>query len=201
MTVVFSNTQTAVWQSLKTNIEQAGFIIANIAALDKKLIISAYKAYEQNSPQLEFIISDEASAIKWLKLFLKHQASNYQQIHLKFNKSIASWKQYEYLPELKELLELNFIKSDTDDWYIPNPRQAQELEKLREKQLLREFRQYKQHKRLKKIRTEALLVGFKHAWKQQDYQTIIKIAEKIPKMALYEDGQLLQFYELAGLKK
>ncbi len=200
MTVVFSNTQTAVWQGLKTNIEQAGFIIANIAALDKNLIISAYKANEQNSQQLEFIISDEASAIKWLKHFLMQQASNYQQIHLKFNKSIASWKQYEDLPELKELLELNFVKSDTGDWYIPNSQQAQALERRREKRLLREFRQYKQQKRLKKIRTEALRVGFKYAWKQQDYQTIISIAEKIPKMALYEDGQLLQFYDLAKVK-
>ena len=75
--------------------------------------------------------------------------------------------------------------------------QAQELEKQHEKQFLREFKQYK---RLKKIRTEALRVGFKHAWKQQDYQTIITIAEKIPEMVLYENEQLLQFYELAGLK-
>jgi len=78
--------------------------------------------------------------------------------------------------------------------------QAQELEKQHEKQFLREFKQYKQQKRLKKIRTEALRVGFKHAWKQQDYQTIITIAEKIPEMVLYENEQLLQFYELAGLK-
>lgn len=197
MTVVFSNTQITVWQSLKTNIEDAGFIIADIAALDKNVIISAYKANEQNSQQLEFIISDEASAIKWLKKFLNQQTSSYQQIQPKFIKSIANCKPHEYLPELKQLLELNFIKSETDHWHIPNPQQAQELEKRREKHLLREFRQYQQQKRLKKIRTEALLVGFKQAWKQKDYQTIINIAEKLPEMLLYRNEQLLQFYELA----
>lgn len=133
MTVVFSNTQ-----NLKINIEQAGFIIANIATLNKYLIISAYKPNKQSLQQLELNISDEANAIK--------------------------------------------------------------QEKRHEKQLLREFRQYKQQKRLKKITTEALRAGFKQAWKQQDYQTIITIAEKIPNMLLYEDEQLLQFYELARLK-
>jgi DNA modification methylase/predicted RNA-binding Zn-ribbon protein involved in translation (DUF1610 family) len=108
MTVVFS-------KSLKTNIEQAGFIIANIATLNKKLIISARKPNQQNSQQLELIISDEANAIK-------------------------------------------------------------------------------------QFRIEALQADFKQAWKKQDYQTIISIAEKIPKMVLYEDEQLLQFYELAKCK-
>jgi hypothetical protein len=36
MTVVFSNTKAAVWNSIQTAIEQAGFVIANVAALDKQ---------------------------------------------------------------------------------------------------------------------------------------------------------------------
>ena len=36
MTVEFSNTSAAVWNGIQTAIQQAGFIIANVAALDKK---------------------------------------------------------------------------------------------------------------------------------------------------------------------
>lgn len=59
MTVVFSNTQASVWNSLQTALQEAGFVVANVSALDKKqgsfksvtttvavkqdLIISAYK--------------------------------------------------------------------------------------------------------------------------------------------------------------
>jgi len=59
MTVVFSNTQASVWNSLQTALQEAGFVVANVSALDKQqgsfksvtttvavkqdLIISAYK--------------------------------------------------------------------------------------------------------------------------------------------------------------
>lgn len=59
MTVVFSNTRASVWNSLQTALQEAGFVVANVSALDKKqgsfksvtttvavkqdLIISAYK--------------------------------------------------------------------------------------------------------------------------------------------------------------
>ncbi len=59
MTVEFSNSQAAVWNSIHTTLQQAGFVVANVAALDKQqrsfrsvttttavkqdLVISAYK--------------------------------------------------------------------------------------------------------------------------------------------------------------
>lgn len=36
MTVEFSNTSAAVWNSIQTGLQQAGFVIANVAALDKQ---------------------------------------------------------------------------------------------------------------------------------------------------------------------
>jgi adenine-specific DNA methylase len=36
MTVVFSNTQAAVWNGLQTAMQQAGFVVANVSALDKQ---------------------------------------------------------------------------------------------------------------------------------------------------------------------
>ena len=36
MTVEFSNTSAAVWNGIQTALQKAGFILANVAALDKK---------------------------------------------------------------------------------------------------------------------------------------------------------------------
>ena len=44
---------------------------------------------------------------------------------------------------------------------------------------------------------EVLRTGFKKAWIQQDYQTIIDVAGKIPETVLFEDEKLLQLYDLA----
>ncbi len=81
-------------------------------------------------------------------------------------------------------------------WYVPDPHQAQDLEKLREKQLLREFDSYRQvgSRRLKQFRLEALRAGFKKAWTAGEFALIIEIAEKIPDTVLQEDEKLLLWY-------
>ncbi len=86
-----------------------------------------------------------------------------------------------------------------DRWYVPDPHQAQDLEKLREAHLLREFKHYLEieSKPLKSFRLEALRAGFKKAWAKQNYQLIVDMADKLPESALYEDEKLLQLYDLA----
>ena len=85
-------------------------------------------------------------------------------------------------------------------WYVPDPNRAQDLEKIRENHLLREFKQYRQSTRLKKFRLEVMRAGFKKAWAQKDYQTIIDMAAKMPEAVLYEDEKLLQLYDLAVIR-
>jgi|Deesub1362B_J571_1020462.scaffolds.fasta_scaffold00087_22 DNA modification methylase len=86
-----------------------------------------------------------------------------------------------------------------DRWYVPDPNKASDLEKLREKALLREFEEYKQskQKRLKVFRLEAVRAGFKKAWQERDYATIISVARKIPESVLQEDPKLLMWYDQA----
>ena len=36
MTVEFSNTKASVWNAIQTALQEAGFIVANVSALDKK---------------------------------------------------------------------------------------------------------------------------------------------------------------------
>jgi len=73
-----------------------------------------------------------------------------------------------------------------DRWYVPDPNKAGDLEKLRERTLLREFDEYRAvtQKRLKVLRLEAVRAGFKKAWGKRDYTTIIDVASKIPENVL-----------------
>src|SRR5690606_20354126 len=91
------------------------------------------------------------------------------------------------------------IAKAKDRWYAPDPSKSQDLEKKREKALLKEFDIYlaATGRKLKEFRLEALRAGFKDAWSRKDYQTIIKIAQKIPEEALQEDEKLLLWYDQA----
>lgn len=86
-----------------------------------------------------------------------------------------------------------------DRWFVPDPNKAQDLEKKREKALLKEFDGYvaATGRKLKEFRLEVLRTGFKTAWASRDYQTIIKVAQKIPEEALQEDEKLLLWYDQA----
>ena len=86
-----------------------------------------------------------------------------------------------------------------DRWYVPDPNKAADLEKLRERHLLREFEIYQESKarKLKIFRLEAVRAGFKRAWQEGDYQTIIAVAKKIPDKVLQEDPKLLMWYDQA----
>jgi 16S rRNA G966 N2-methylase RsmD len=352
MTVEFSNTKASVWNSIQTALTEAGFIVANVSALDKKqgsfkavttptavkqdLVISAYKPnggfedrfqkeatseegvwdfvrthlkylpvvkrgasaihliavaerdprilYDQmvayfirkgypvplNSAafqeglsqrfsyrdgmyflpdqvaeydkrkltaggmeQMSLFVSDESSAIAWLRQLLKDKPLSFQDIHPLFIKELGGWQKYEKPLELSELLEQSFLRYDgkgevpnqihsylstnfkelrnlpkddeslrakgKDRWYVPDPNKAGDLEKLRERSLLKEFEDYRtsSQKRLKVFRLEAVRAGFKKAWQERDYATIITVARKVPENVLQEDPKLLMWYDQA----
>jgi inorganic pyrophosphatase len=94
------------------------------------------------------------------------------------------------------------IRKAADRWYVPDPNKAGDLEKLREKALLKEFEEYKEaKKKLKVFRLEAVRAGFKKAWQDHDYATIIAVADKIPNDVLEEDPKLLMWYDQAMTRK
>lgn len=354
MTVEFSNTSAAVWNSIQTALMEAGFIVANVSALDKKqgsfkavttptavkqdLVISAYKPndgfeerflkvatteagvwefvrthlkylpvvkkqngallsiperdprilYDQmvayyvrkgysvplssqefqqglaqrfeerdgmyflpeqvleydrqrmtaeRLEQIPIFVTDEASAVQWLKQLLKNKPQTYQEIHPQFiQETQRAWNKFEKPIELRDLLEQNFLCYDgrgpvpsqihaylssnfkdlrnldkedpalkakaKDRWYVPDPSKAGDLEKLREKSLLREFEEYKKapQRRLKAVRLEAVRAGFKKAWGEKDYQTIVEVGRKLPEKILQEDDKLLMYYDNAQIR-
>ena len=86
-----------------------------------------------------------------------------------------------------------------DRWYVPDPRKAGDLERLRDRTLLGEFKEYQSSdsRRLKLFRLEAIRTGFRYAWQAQDYATIVALAARLPRNVLAEDPKLLMWYDQA----
>jgi len=356
MTVEFSNSQASVWNAIQEAIQKAGFVIANVSALDKKqgsfkavttttavkqdLVISAYKPKKENidkirdasnttesawtfvaqhleqlprfagnkgeaeiiperTPrilfdrmvayhvqnglpvpissaefqagvvqrfpmrdgmvflgsqvaeydkkrtlvkeftQMSLFVSDENSAIEWIRQQLMKKPQTRQDIHPSFMKELQHIAKHEILPELDDLLNQNFLRYDgegpvpnqiltylrrtykdlrgldsTDStviekamhrWYVPDPNKQADLEKLREKALFREYDGYLQEleeskKKLKNFRTEAIRAGFKKAYSDKDFESIVKVGERIPEKVIQEDDKLLMYYDNACIR-
>lgn len=352
MTVEFSNTKASVWNSIQTALNGAGFIVANVSALDKKqgsfkavttptavkqdLIISAYKpnggfeerfenegqsksgvwdfirthlgylpiikmqegvlqVIPERDPRILFdqmiayyvrkgfsvpissqefqiglaqqfierdgmyflsgqaaeydrrkmlsgqiqqaslFVSDESSAIDWLRQLLKLKPQAFSDLNPLFMQQLGGWNKNEAQLDLRELLNQNFLSYDgkgpvpeqihaylstnwkemrnlakddptliakaKDRWFVADPNKIGDLEKLRERALLKEFEEYKQRKNKfknsDKFRLEAVRAGFKKAWQERDYAVIIAVADKLPTSVLEEDPKLLMWYDQA----
>ncbi len=158
---------------------------------DKKRMIA--KRVEQTS----LFVHDEKSAVQWLQTELTDHPQTYQDIQPKFLQELHQDK-FEKLPELSEILNENFLQDASGKWYVPDPNKQADLDKIREKALLREFEEYKVTRvKLKMFRTEAVRTGFKKCWSERDYATIIAISERLPLQILQEDPDLLMYYDNA----
>ena len=110
----------------------------------------------------------------------------------------SNFKELRNLPKDDESLRAK----GKDRWYVSDPNKAGDLEKLRERSLLKEFEEYRasSQKRLKVFRLEAVRAGFKKAWQDKSengYRIIIEVAKKIPENVLQEDPKLLMWYDQA----
>ncbi|HAP6069185.1 TPA: DNA methylase, partial [Enterococcus faecium] len=209
------------------------FLESQVAEYDKKRILA--KEFSQQS----LFVSDESSAIEWLRQQLMKKPQSRQDLHPQFMKEIQHIAKHEELPELDKLLAENFLLYDSEDvvpdqiaaylrknyhdmrglenqddklkskaknrWYVPDPNKQADLEKLREKSLLREFNHYVEEvsgtkKKLKLFRSEAIRAGFKQAWSEKDYQKIVDVAEYLPEKIIQEDDKLLMFHTHALMR-
>ena len=83
-------------------------------------------------------------------------------------------------------------------WHDPDPRKAGNLEKVRERALLREFEESRAtSRRLKRFRSEAVRAGFRRAWQERNYGTVVAVGRGIPDNVLQNDPKLLMSYDQA----
>ncbi|MCO6428554.1 MAG: DNA methylase [Nitrosomonas communis] len=202
------------------------FLPDQVAEYDRKKMTSG------ELKQMTLFVSDEASAIQWLRQLIKEKPQTFSDINPHFMQQLGGWSKNEAQLDLRELLNQNFLCYDgkgpvpeqihaylstnwkelrnlpkddltlvakaRDRWYVPDPNKAGDLEKLREKALLKEFEEYKEvKKKLKVFRLEAVRAGFKKAWQERDYAVIVAVADKIPNNVLEEDPKLLMWYDQA----
>jgi len=61
--------------------------------------------------QLSLFVTDEASAIQWLKAQLTRKPQTFQELYPQFIKEIGGWQKHEKPLELSVLLEQNFLRT------------------------------------------------------------------------------------------
>ena len=162
------------------------------------------KAAVPNFTQLSFFVANEQDSIYWLRNLLEKERKTESDLHPFWMKEVASnMRKGDALPEMRAILEENFLKDEQGKWYVPNPENEADLEKLRTRRLLKQFETYKTEAtkakaKIKECRVEALRAGFKQCYQDKDFKTIVTIGDKIPNNLLMEDEVLLQFYDIAS---
>lgn len=156
---------------------------------------------ELKSGSMFLFVTDEKSSLVWLYNFLT-EARSFSDIHTAFTQLVNI--QGDNVPELRELLEQNFI-FENDKYRRPKsePEHSQISDK-REKALLREFESLliktKTEKgKIKLVRKEALLFGFETCYKTRRYQDILTVTNKLDKSIIENSSELNDFVEAAEI--
>lgn len=151
--------------------------------------------------QFSLFVTNEKSAIAWLYQQLSEEIAGpqtYAELQLKFMQEVKAVDKFEALPELKTILEENFLQDEKGKWYIPDITKEGDVAKLREKNLLKEFEGYLATKgKLKLFRSEAIRVGFAKLWKEKNYKTIVELADRLPEATVQEDPNILMYYDIS----
>jgi hypothetical protein len=170
---------------------------------------SQVESYERHRITIKDLLEDtmfitgESSAVQWLRRFMKSRSRPlaYSEIQPAFlselGNGLAEWEE---LPELRSLLEQNFVEDDRGRWYVPDPKKAADLEKLRRRSLLREFEAYLSGSgKLTKFRSEAVRAGFDDAWDRREFELIVKLGKRLPSDVLVDDPTLRYFVDNAEI--
>ena len=115
-------------------IERDGMFFTNeqVQEYDKK------KAENPEFIRLSILVSSEQDGVLWLKNVLSEKSLAYQDIQPLWMQALAGVRG-DVIPELADMLEENFLKDDAGKWYLPDPENEADLEKLRTKRLLKQF--------------------------------------------------------------
>lgn len=181
-------------------IERDGMFFTN----EQVQVYDLKKSEVPNFVQVSMFVANEQDAIYWLRNILDKEPKTEQDLHPFWMKEVAgNMRKGDTLPEMRIILEENFLKDDKGQWYLPDPENEVDLEKLRNNRLLKQFKTLlheinSSKKKIKEIRVEAVRAGFKQCYQDKDFKTIVQIGDRIPNKILMEDEVLLQFYDIAS---
>lgn len=146
-------------------------------------------------------VNDEKSALVWLYNFLS-EPKTFSDISTAFNQ-LANL-QDDDVPDLKEMLEQNFILENGEYRRPQGETEYNTLTEKRQKNLRREFETIlveaqTQKGKIKLVRKEALAYGFELCYKEKRFADILSIAKKLDKSILENSGELNDFVEAAEI--
>ncbi|HHU27161.1 MAG TPA: site-specific DNA-methyltransferase [Bacteroidales bacterium] len=161
------------------------------------------KAKAPDIVPMALFIGSEIEGIEWLKRELKTAPKTYQELQPRWMQDLVTPKKGDELPEMMQILEENFLKDEEGRWYKPDLENEADLEKVRTRKLLKEFNMYvemasKPNTKIRTVRLEALRAGFKEAYSNKDFATIVQVGNRLPESLLMEDEALLQYYDIAS---
>jgi len=166
--------------------------------------VEAYERQRMTIKELkaaQLFITDEDSAIQWLRQFLKSRRSpqGYAAIQPEFFREVqAGLPDWEVAPDLKVLLDRAFVQNDDGRWYVPDPKKDADLEKLRKRERIKEFANYASGRgALKHFSLAAVRAGFSDAWERRDFKTIVTVGRRLPTEAFAQDERLLFYLDNA----
>jgi hypothetical protein len=150
--------------------------------------------------QSTLFVSDEKSAIQWLYWFLS-KPREYSEIYPEFVQALIAPE--EFILELKELLEENFV-SENGKYRRPQVGEKEQIDERREKRLLREFDRYLEMatigKKLESPRKESILAGFTLCYREKKFHDIVTVAKKLPVQIVESSTEIFDLIEVAKTK-
>ncbi|WP_218185226.1 DNA methyltransferase [Methanogenium cariaci] len=152
--------------------------------------------------QQTLFVSDEKSMLIWLYNYLSEPKS-YSEIYTASMQVISTVE--DQLPELKNLLETNFISENGKYRRPESEDERSSVEIGREKELLKAFERVLEEaqtgkKKIKEVRKEAVALGFTKAYQEKRYQDILTVAKRLDKKILENNSEINDFVEIAELK-
>jgi hypothetical protein len=152
--------------------------------------------------QQTLFVSDERSAIIWLYNFL-NRPRTYSDVLTGYNQVTTNIE--DDIPELKNLLETNFIFENGMYRQPLNEKEKEAKEEQSEKELLKSFDKVLAEantgtKKIKTVRKEAVILGFTKAYQEKRFQDIISVAERLNPSILEDNSEINDFVDIARLK-
>ena len=158
-----------------------------------------YRLTVPHATQETAFITNEGSAVAWIRRLLETGRRTYSEIMPAYFKEVQTGlESWEAMPELRDLLSENFLQDDEGRWFIPDTTDAAQMERLHNQALLRIFAEYVKGKgKLGTVRSEAVRVGFANAWNDRDFESIYAVGRRLPEDFFVIETALHHFFRAA----
>lgn len=174
--------------------------ISSYREFKQKMKLEGLEDFKQGSMML--FITDESSALLWLFNFLS-EPKTFSESSTAFNQLAEI--QGDKVPDLKDMLNENFVLENNKYRRPQGEAETVSLTEKKERALMREFEillleAKSSKKKIAMIRKEAVLYGFEVCYKQNRFEDMLTLANRLDRSILENSSELTEFVEIARIK-